>query len=291
MNTSNDNRMAARSIWLIRSMAFITVWLLTTPVSGMAATTLRVCADPDNLPYSNQKLEGFENKIAALLAKDMHMTVAYTWLKQRQGFFRQTLNADRCDVVISVPAGLEMVLTTRPYYCSRYMLVTQKQRNLQINSYNDPVLQSLKIGLHAIGNDGSNSPPAVALGDHGLASNIYGFSMWGNHDDKDPQSQVIDAVADGRVDAAIVWGPFAGFFAKRYGDQLQLVPAPIDEKKPLIAFAYNISMGVRKNDAEFASKLEKSIQRQSKNIRKVLLSYRVPLTESDSCSPVAAADE
>ncbi len=261
--------------------------MLSVAVSVQANQPLRVCADPDNLPYSNQQQQGFENKIASLLAKDMHRTLAYTWLKQRQGFFRQTLNADRCDVVIGVPTSLDLVLTTKPYYCSSYMLVSRKDRMLNISSYNDPALKDLKIGLHAIGNDGANSPPAVALGDHGLAGNIYGFSMWGNEGDQNPQGWVVDAVADGRIDAAIIWGPFAGFFAKKHGNLLQLSPAPVDEKKPSLAFAYSISMGVRKNDQAFASLLERSIRRQSKTIRKVLTSYQIPFTESDACSPAA----
>ena len=248
----------------------------------MASDTLRVCADPDNLPFSNQQQEGFENKIAQVLAKDMHATLEYTWLKQRQSFIRQTLGADRCDVVIGVPRNYDRVLTTLPYYRSSYVLVFKTKRKFAIKSYDDPMLRELKVGLHAMGNDGANSPPASIMGRHDLAKNIVGFSMWGDSSIKNPQGQVIDAVAEGKVDLAIVWGPFGGYFAKKYGHELTVTPAPSDPGMPSMQFAYDISMGVRKGEIKLVEKLESSILRNRHAINKILSTYHIPLITQTS---------
>ena len=251
--------------------------LLFVSSSVKANNKLRVCADPDNLPFSNQKQEGFENKIAQVLAKDMHATLEYTWLKQRQSFIRQTLGAERCDVVIGVPRNYDRVLTTLPYYRSSYVMVFQTKRKFEIKSYDDPLLRELKVGLHAIGNDGSNSPPATAMGRHDLAKNIVGFSMWGDSTIKNPQGLIVDAVAEGKIDLAIVWGPFGGYFAKKYGHQLTVTPAPTDAGMPSMLFAYDISMGVRKGETKLVEKLESSILRNRQVIQKILSTYHIPL--------------
>ena len=251
-------------------LALIASILLYVCSPLMASDTLRVCADPDNLPFSNMKLQGFENKIADVIAKDMHATIEYTWMRQRQSFIRQTLGADRCDVVMGVPRNFDRVLTTLPYYRSSYVVVTKKKRNLAIRSYDDPMLQDLKVGLHTIGNDGSNSPPATAMGRHGLAKNIVGFSMWGENKIKNPQGLIVEAVADNEIDLAIVWGPFGGYFAKKYGDKLTISPAPVDAGMPSMLFAYDISMGVRKGETQLVEQLETSILHKRHAIQKIL---------------------
>lgn len=249
---------------------------------AQAGAELRVCSDPDNLPFSNRKQQGFENKIAELLAADLHARLRYTWMKQRQNFFGQTLGARRCDVVMGVPEGFDRVLSTRPYYRSSYVLVTAKRRHLDIKSFDDPALRGLKIGLHTIGNDGSNAPPAVALSWRGLVNSIVGFSLWGDGSVKDPQGQIVDAVAKGDIDLAIVWGPLGGYFAKKYGSALAVTPAPADPGMPGLAFAYSMAMGVRKDDASLAAKLEASAERNRSKIQAVLARYHIPLTEPDT---------
>jgi len=258
--------------------------LACTP--AIADGKLRVCADPDNLPFSNRKQQGFENQIALLLAKDMKATLSYTWMKQRQNFFRQTLGARRCDVVIGVPTNFDRVLTTKPYYRSSYVFITRRHQNLAIKSYDDPVLQDLKIGIHAIGNDGANSPPAVILGRHGLAKNIIGFSMWGESAVKNPQALIVAAVAEAKIDAAIVWGPIGGYFAKKYAADLAVTRAPADSEMTIMPFEYDISMGVRKDDAEFAERLEKSIGQNRHKIEKILSTYHIPVIKPDSNSSI-----
>jgi len=265
-----------------QSIALVLCLTLLEYTPAMAGENLRVCADPDNLPFSNQKQQGFENQIAKLLAKDMKATLSYTWLKQRQNFFRQTLGAYRCDVVIGVPSRFDRVLTTQPYYRSSYVIVTRRNENLHISSYDDAALQHLKIGIHSIGNDGANSPPAVILGRHGLAKNIVGFSMWGDSSVKDPQGLIISAVAEGKIDAAIVWGPIGGFFAKKYAMNLTVRLAPADPEMTIMPFEYDISMGVRKDEVEFAERLEKSIGRNRKRIEKILSAYHIPVIKPDS---------
>jgi mxaJ protein len=251
--------------------------LLSCATAAAAESELRICADPDNLPFSNQRQEGFENKIAALLADDLHAKLSYTWEKQRQGFIGYTLGAKRCDVVMGVPHGYERVLSTQPYYRSGYAFVTARSRHLEIKSFDDPVLRKLKIGLHAIGNDGANSPPAHVLARRGIVENIFGYSMWGEGSVENPQGQIVDAVAKGDIDMAIVWGPIGGFFAKKYGEDLVVTPAPADAGMPSQPFAFDISMGVRKDDKAFAAQLEKSLERKQREIQAILAAYNVPL--------------
>lgn len=251
--------------------------LLSCATAAAAESELRICADPDNLPFSNQRQEGFENKIAALLADDLHAKLSYTWEKQRQGFIGYTLGAKRCDVVMGVPQGYERVLSTQPYYRSGYAFVTTRSRHLEIKSFDDPVLRKLKIGLHAIGNDGANSPPAHVLARRGIVENIFGYSMWGEGSVENPQGQIVDAVAKGDIDMAIVWGPIGGFFAKKYGEDLVVTPAPADAGMPSQPFAFDISMGVRKDDKAFAAQLEKSLERKQREIQAILAAYNVPL--------------
>lgn len=270
-----------------KAASFLVAFLmaLSVPVSGMAKEPLRVCAEPDNLPFSNEKGEGFENRIAEAVAKDLGMALEYTFLRERKGFLRQTLNANRCDVVIGVPAQLERVRKTRPYYRSTYAIVTRKDRHLDLKSYDDPAWAGLKIGLHTIGDDGSNSPPAHVLGHHHLGANVVGYPMWGPEDQKDPQGEVVRAVAEKKIDAAIVWGPFAGYFAKPYGKALVVRPAPLDPGLPGQTMAWNITMAVRKDDEVLQEKLNQSLNRQSKKIQQILKDYHIPF------EPVEAAVE
>lgn len=257
-------------------LALITV-LLSFATAVIAESDLLVCADPDNLPFSNQKQEGFENKIAELLADDLHAKLSYFWLRQRPGFIRQTLGAERCDVVMGVPYGYERVLSTQPYYRSGYAFVTARSRNLEIESFDDPLLRKLKIGLHTIGNDGANAPPANALARRGIVENIVGYSMWGEESVENPQAQIVDAVAKGDIDVAIIWGPIGGYFAKKYGEDLMVTPVPDDMQMPNQPFVFDIAMGVRKSDEAFAAQLEKSLERKRSEIQDILTAYNVPL--------------
>lgn len=263
-----------RRPWIILTLVASTIGAYLEPAA--AQRDLRVCADPDNLPFSNRREQGFENKIAQLVAKDLDATVRYTWMPQRRGFFRRTLKARTCDVVIGVPANHDMVLATRPYYRSTYVFVYPKSRNLQLRSFDDPVLRTLRIGLHEVGEDGANQPPAHALARRGIVGNIVGYTMWDVDSVRNPQGRVIEAVAAGEVDAAIVWGPFGGYFAQRQRVALDVVPVDVPAEAAL-PFAYDISMGVRPGEAALSSELERVLDRRRAEIQHILQAFGVPL--------------
>jgi mxaJ protein len=235
---------------------------------------LRVCADPDNLPFSNERQEGFENRIAQVVARDLGATVDYTWWAQRRGFFRNTLGAGRCDVVIGVPVGLAAALTTRPYYRATYVLVYRQDRDRGIRSLDDTVLRHLKIGVNLIGDDYQNPPPAQALAARGVVGNLVGFGTFYSAEQR-PQA-IINAVARGDVDLAIVWGPLAGYFAPQQSVSLAIVPLPDSVDRTGLPMAYDIAMGVRRSDRALGQQLNDIIARRQGEIARILEEYHVP---------------
>jgi mxaJ protein len=237
---------------------------------------LRVCADPNNLPFSNQKGEGFENKIAELLAQDLGERVEYTWWAQRRGFFRNTLRAGTCDIVIGVPAAFEMALTTRPYYRSTYVFLSRKDRHLTLTSFDDPSLKKLKIGVQIIGDDFTNAPPAHALSRRNIVGNVKGFSVYGDYSQPNPPARIVDAVASGDVDVAIVWGPLAGYFAKQSRVPLAVVPVSPQIDQPFLPFVFDISMGVRRDDQELKDQVEQVLEKRRDEVDRILRDYAVP---------------
>lgn len=174
---------------------------------------LRVCADPNNLPFSNQQQQGFENKLAQMLAAQLGAKLEYTWWSERQSFLKNSLEAGRCDLVMGLPASLPSVATSKPYYQSTYVFVSRHDRNLHVMSLDDSRLSKWRVGVHVVGND--YAPPAAALARRGITGNVIGFSLFGANGTTNPARKLIDAVANGQIDVAIVWGPFAGYFAKQ----------------------------------------------------------------------------
>jgi len=207
---------------MLRSLVTIAIALVLS--APLAARTLRVCADPNNLPFSNRAQQGFENRIAQLLANDLHARVEYTWWAQRRGFARNTVNADTCDFWVGVAQGVAALDTTAPYYRSSYVFVTRRDRGLDVASFDDPRLRTLTIGVQMIGNDSSNTPPAHALARRGITANVRGYMVYGNYADAAPEAPIVAAVARGDVDVAIVWGPLAGYFVKKSGVPLRMTP-------------------------------------------------------------------
>lgn len=244
--------------------------------AGVASSSpLRVCSDPNNLPFSNDKRQGFENRIADLLAADLATTVAYTWWAQRRGFIRNTLNANRCDVIIGLPHDVEMAQTTQPYYRSTYVFVTRKASGLRIRSFDDAALRRLRVGVQLIGDDGANSPPAHALSRRGIVQNLIGYSVFGDYRTDSPPSRIVSAVASGEVDVAAVWGPLAGYFAAREHEPLEIVPvAPqVDGVLPQV---FDLSMAVRRGDTVRWTALNQFIERRRHAIERILDEYHVP---------------
>ena len=242
---------------------------------------LRVCADPNNLPFSNERGEGFENKIAELLAEDLHEKLEYTWWAQRRGFIRNTLKAGACDVVVGVPASFELAATTAPYYRSSYVFVYRKDKKLSVNSFDDPALRRLKIGVQMIGDDGANSPPAHALAARGVVENVRGYTVYGDYAQPNPPARIIDAVAKGDVDVAVAWGPLAGYFARRERVPLAVVPVSPQIDLPFLPFVFDISMGLRRGDDALRQQLEDFLERRRPEIEKILDEYGVPRVGRD----------
>src|SRR5689334_10245413 len=249
---------------------------IAQPVITRPAGVLRVCADPNNLPFSNNRGEGFENKIAELLAHDLGERVEYTWWAQRRGFFRNTLKAGTCDIVMGVPAGFEMAATTRPYYRSTYVFLTRKDRHLKLASFDDPALKTLKIGVQMIGDDFSNAPPAHALSRRNIIDNVKGYTVYGDYNQPNPPARIVDAVAKGDVDVAIVWGPLAGYFAKQSHVPLDVVPVSPQVDQPFLPFVFDISMGVRRGDQDFKDQIERVLDARRGDIDRILEDYAVP---------------
>jgi mxaJ protein len=241
-----------------------------------AARVLRVCADPNNLPFSNNRLEGFENRIAALIARDFHATVKYTWWAQRRGFIRNTLNASTCDIVMGVPASFDLTAVTAPYYRSSYVFVTRRDRGIRIKSFDDPLLHKLRIGVQLVGDDGANPPPVHALANRGIRGSLKGYSVYGDYREPHPPSRIVDAVAKGEVDIAIVWGPLAGYFANRQPVTLDLVPVSPQIDLPFMPEVFDIAIGVRRKDKALRDELDRALERNRAAIAAILDEYNVP---------------
>jgi quinoprotein dehydrogenase-associated probable ABC transporter substrate-binding protein len=241
-----------------------------------AAPVLRVCADPNNLPYSNQEQQGFENRLAEMMARDMGMQVSYVWYPQRGAFFRRTLDAGICDVVMGVPTRMEDSATTRPYYVSSYAFLSRADRHLEITSLDDPRLRTLRIGVHILGDQDDSLPPVHALIGRGIVRNLVGYSIFGRLDETNPSADLIKAVAEGKVDVAIVWGPLAGYFARRSAVPLEATPIGADVKNPELPMVFGIGIGVRPRDKGLRDRLDAELARRQPDIQRLLSAYGIP---------------
>ena len=237
---------------------------------------LKVCSDPNNLPFSNDRQEGFENRIAELVARDLGARVSYVWWAQRRGFVRNTINQNQCDVLIGVPSTFERTRPTVPYYRSTYVFVTRHDRHLKIASFDDPQLRRLRIGVQLIGDDGINTPPAHALSNRGIIENVKGYSVYGDYRQANPPARIIDAVANGDIDVAVAWGPLGGYFAAREPVALDVRPVSPQIDLPFLPFVYDISMGVRRGNDALRDQLNGVIERRRADIDRILSAYGVP---------------
>jgi mxaJ protein len=250
-------------------------------MAAQSPAVLRVAADPNNLPFSNERGEGFENKIAELIAHQLHARIEYEWRAQRRGFFREAFKNGHADLVLGVPAHFDKTLTTAPYYRSSYVFVSRKDRALHLASLDDPQLRKLKIGVQLIGNDGMDTPPAHALAARGIVDNVVGFTLYGDYTRDNPPAQIIDAVGNGKIDLAIAWGPLAGYFSKQSKVPLEVTPVTPDQDGPL-RFAFDMSLGVRKNEHELKDQLEKFVSNHHEEIDRILDEYNIPRVARDS---------
>jgi mxaJ protein len=273
---------APRSRVAVGAVAVVMV-LATAATSARAPREFRVCSDPNNLPFSNQRGEGFENEIAELFARDLGATVSYEWLAQQRGFARKTLKTGACDVIMGVPAHYDPVLTTKPYYRTTYVFVYRAAGGPRVTSFDDPALKRVKIGIHVIGDDYENTPPAQALAVRGIINNVKGYRLIDDYSKPNPPSHIIDAVARGDIDVAIVYGPFAGYFAPRESVKLAMAPVtPSVDTSSGMPFTFAIAMGVRPGDTARAVMLDSLIDRERPAINELLQRYGIPRVLLDS---------
>jgi len=228
---------------------------------------LRVCADPNNMPFSSRDQTGFENRIAALVARDLSARLSFVWQRMGRGFVREYLDKARCDLLIGIPTNYPPVLTTSPYYRSTYVFVSPRQKPLP--SLNSSALHGLKIGVQVL--DEQYSPPGEALARRSLQEAIVGFDAIG--DDAD---SIVRAVADKKVDIAIVWGPLAGYFAKEFRCSLRITSVEPEVDPPGLPFTFAISMGVRKGNLSLRDQVEQILQNRRADIRAILDDFGVP---------------
>jgi len=239
------------------------------PMATEDPGTFRVCAPKDNLPFSNEQGQGFENKIAELLAKDLGKKLQYFFWYDRQGFYRNSLNARRCDVVMGTASDVDMTLNSKPYYRSGYAFVYKKSSGYNIKDYDSPDLRKAKIGVIM------ESPPTRPLFDKGLLDNSRPYRM--QRDLNLPPSFLVDDLIKGDIDVAIVWGPIGGYFAKQSKEDLVVVLAPeYAQENPHGKEYWNISVGVRKKEKDRIAMINEALERNKDAINKILDDYGIP---------------
>jgi mxaJ protein len=265
-----------RQALLLSVLAVSSAGAAAEPAPGPTTRELTVCADPNNLPFSNKAEEGFENKIARLIAHDMGAPLTYVWWAQRRGYVRSTLNEAKCDMWPGVAKGVDRIATSRPYYHSTYVFVTRKNTPLQGLTLDDERLRSVTIGVQMIGNDAMNTPPAHSLSWRGIVNNVRGYMLYGNYETPNPPAAIMDAVEKGDVDVALVWGPLAGYFAAH-----SAVPLRLEHVTPVVDDAiwpmtYGISVGVNHRNPELLAEVERILDEEQPVIDAILSSYAVP---------------
>ena len=262
-----------RSVLAVASLAFAAGAFAAD--EAPALRELRVCADPDNLPYSNSEGLGFENRIARLVASDLHAELRYAWMPLRRGFVRKTVGEGLCDVFIGVPVGFERVTTTHPHYRSTYVFVTRTGAG--VHSFDDPRLTRVKVGVQLVGNDLAATPPGHALTRRGATRNVVGYTVFG----EGPAAQrIVEAVADGALDVGLVWGPQAGYFAHLAHPPLAIARALPPPELAGMPFEFSIAMGVKRGNDALRDLLDGVIARRQADIDAILADYQVPRTDA-----------
>lgn len=240
----------------------------------VSADALRVCADPANMPFSNAAGEGFENKIAAIVADELKLPVRTYLMPQGPGFVRNSLGRRLCDVIIGYVAGADLVLHTNPYYTSVFVLVVKAGGPLDgVTQLSDPKLKTAKLGVIAA------TPPADHLLELGLVGNARTYSLLVDRRYASPAEEMLASLKTGEIDGALLWGPTAGYFAAQSETPLKVVPLVKESERP--ALAYRITMGVRPTDHIWKQTLNTVLRKRADDIEKVLFAYHVPLLDED----------
>ncbi len=240
---------------------------------------LRVCADPDAMPVSNQKGEGYENKLAELLAKTWNAKLEYAWWPVRRGFFGRGLNGRYCDVALTAPVGLDMAGVTTAYFRTMYVIVTRKEDGLDITSLADPRFKNLKIGVHLLNSDAENTPPAMTMSKFGVVGNLVGFTTF--YSDLDRPEDILKALDKKDIDVAIIWGPIAGYWATRVGGDLVIRPVKETEVDG-VPFAFSLGMATRRCDRALRDSLQTFIETHRSDIQDIMKEFGVPQLPLDA---------
>lgn len=238
---------------------------------------MRVCSDPNNMPYSNEQEEGFENRIAEILADELGAELTYVWTPQRFLQVREVFREGECDVVMGVNDGHPQFMTTLPYYQSTYVFVYKEDSPFEIDSLDDPDLRELSIGVQIGGGEANYIPPAQALANRGLSDNFVGFSIFGDYSQPNPLRPIVAAVENDEIAVATVWGPIGGYFAKEASVPLEVVPVTPQFEPPFLPMIFSISVGVRVGDVDFADQIDLALTRRWDDIGAVLAEYEIPL--------------
>jgi quinoprotein dehydrogenase-associated probable ABC transporter substrate-binding protein len=242
--------------------------------------TLRVCADPHNLPFSDQAGAGFENKIAELLADELGVELAYTWYPQSVGFVRNTLGARVCDVVIGITSTSELMQNTNPYYRSSYVLLQRADANTKVESLHDPALKDLRIGAVA------RTPPVDLLARQRLLKNLRPYQLVVDTRFESPARQMVEDLAAGEIDVGVLWGPIGGYWAKQQSVPIEVIPLTDEDAAARLDF--RITMGLRRDEPEWKQILNDFIGAHQDQIQTILLDYGVPLLDQQG-RPIEAA--
>jgi quinoprotein dehydrogenase-associated probable ABC transporter substrate-binding protein len=239
---------------------------------------LRVCADPHNLPFSTEKGEGFENKLAELFADKLGRGLAYAWYPQATGFVRNTLAAHRCDVIMGAPQGDDLIQVTNPYYRTAYALVSKRGSGLDgVDTLEDPRLKGKHIGIVA------GTPPGNNMAVNGLMANAKPYPLVVDTRVDSSAAAMMHDLEAGQIDAGVLWGPMAGYYARQANAAMTVVPLVKEATGPRLA--YRIAMGVRFADQDWKRLLNRLIAENQPAINKVLLGFGVPLLD-DSDHPI-----
>jgi quinoprotein dehydrogenase-associated probable ABC transporter substrate-binding protein len=274
-------RAALARVFLICSLSVGAQAADTGVVDLVNRKVLRVCSDPHNLPFSNEAGEGFENKIAAVIAEELKVPVEYTWFPMSTGFVRMTLLSRRCDVIVGYAQGDELVLNTNAYYRSIYALVYKSSKDLDgVDSLADPKLKGKRIGLVA------NTPPGMLFVKHGLMAKVKSYPLVVDTRFDSSAEMMAKDIRSGEVDAGVLWGPFAGYYAKNGGEALTVKPLALDPDVST-KMSYGVTLGVRPSDTDWKRQLNTILVKRRADIEKILLSFGVPLLD-DQGQPITS---
>ena len=236
---------------------------------ALTTSFLKVCADPANLPYSNKELEGFENKIIALVAEELGLEVRYTWFPQTIGFVRNTLRMRECDLISGITTTSELVQNTNPYYHSAYSMLYRSDSGLTATSMTDPQLRDKKLGVVA------GTPPANIIAQLGLLGSVKPYHLVSDTRLHVPVEEAISDLANGTIDVAFLWGPIAAFYANQIDTELTLVPLVNEDTRTRLSF--RVSMAVRYNETDWKHKINEVIEKLRPDINRILREYHIPL--------------